>query len=98
MEETDEDRDERADDSVEASDTIDSGDDADEVERARDDRRTTAGHPSNEFALQKARGGRWSMVDRAIPMFWACETAAPMDGRREPHEVTLAAGVDARLD
>lgn len=48
LEETEDERDERDDDRVGTSDTIDSGDDADELERARDDRRTAGGKPSNE--------------------------------------------------
>jgi hypothetical protein len=42
LDETDDDREERE-DKVGTSDTIESGDDADEVERAKDDRRTAAG-------------------------------------------------------
>lgn len=30
-------------------------------------------------------------------MLWACDTAAPIDGRRGPNELTLAAGVEVRL-
>jgi hypothetical protein len=39
------------DDSVETSETIDSGDDAEDVDRARDDLRTTVGYPSNVVAF-----------------------------------------------
>lgn len=75
LEETEDERDEREDDRVDASDTIDSGDDADELERARDDRRTADGKPSNELlpllGAKVILGGRWSRVDRAIPIFCA---------------------------
>ena len=30
-------------------------------------------------------------------MLWACDTAAPIDGRRGPRELALAAGVEVRL-
>ena len=56
--ETDEERDER-DDRVDTSETMESGDDADEVDRAKDDRRTADGYPSNELTRgQNERGGR----------------------------------------
>ena len=43
FEDTDDDRDDRAENVVETSEIIDSGDDADEFERASDDRRIAAG-------------------------------------------------------
>lgn len=78
LEETEDERDEREDDRVGTSDTIDSGDDVDELERAREDRRTAGGKPSNDplpalvvLLVLVILGGRWSRVDRAIPMFCA---------------------------
>jgi hypothetical protein len=47
VEETDEEREER-DDKVDTSETMESGDDAEDVDRAREDRRTVAGYPSND--------------------------------------------------
>jgi hypothetical protein len=58
LEETDDDREERE-DKVDTSETIESGDEAEELERAKDDRRTAAGKPSNDWVLgQKDIGGR----------------------------------------
>ena len=77
LEETEDERDERDDDRVGTSDTIDSGDDVDELERARDDRRTADRKPSNDplpvlvVGPKGILGGRWSRVDRAIPIFCA---------------------------
>ena len=84
------------DDSVETSEIIDSGDDAEDVERARDDLRTTVGYPSNVLAFwQNASDGRRSRVDRAMHTFCTCDIAAQMEARRAQKVLPLAAGAVA---
>ena len=96
LEETEDDR--ELEDRVDTSETIESGDDADELDRANDDRRTV-GYPS--YVLARGHidgGGRWSMVDRARPAWCAWDIAEQMWRRCDEAPPALTAGVPARMD
>lgn len=100
-EEIDEDREEREDweenDKDGASEAIDSGDEVNDEERARDERRPW-NDPDDEqskegcLLIYKGCVGRWSKVVRCTKAVCACERAEQMDGR---HALMLTAGAGA---